>query len=267
MTSNFFKAILLIFTSTLVVSCNDDDGSNNPTGPQPTGNEMVYNLNSVSDSNVSGTATIIEMDDRSITVELDLSNTEADDLNPAHIHYNSVAEGGDIAITLGTVDGETGFSTINFTELDDNTPITYQELLDFDGYINVHKSATDLSSLIAQGNIGSNVGSDDSLTYNVTNSGDLAYIFSGDTLVNASNPSLELTRGKTYKFNVNAPGHPFWIKSVQGNTSANAYNTGVTNNGASIKTVTFVVPASAPDTLYYNCENHAVMTNTLIIKD
>ena len=40
--------------------------------------------------------------------------------------------------------------------LDNGTAITYDEILTFDGYINVHLSATQLSTIVAQGNIGSN---------------------------------------------------------------------------------------------------------------
>lgn len=264
----FLKLILLIFINTLVTSCNnDDDTSAPPVIPQPTGEEIVYELNEVSDSGISGTATFIEMDDNSVTVELDLDNTEATGLHPAHIHFNSAAEGGDIARTLGTVNGSTGFSTINFNRLDNGNAITYEQLLDFDGYINVHESASDLNTIIAQGDIGSNVGNTAPITYNVTNNGDVAFVFNGNSLTDANNPALTLKRGETYRFVVNAPGHPFWIKSVQGATQANAYNTGVTNNGAFNGTVTFVVPEDAPDILYYNCEFHAVMTNAITITD
>jgi hypothetical protein len=163
--SIFLKLILLIFTTTLVISCNDDDDNTVPVGPQPTGDEIVYDLASVSDPTISGTATVIEMDDNSITVELDLDNTVAGGLHPAHIHLNTAAETGAIAITLGTVDGATGRSTINFSAKDDGTPITYTQLLDFNGYINVHKSAAELGILIAQGDIGQNELTGDSKEY------------------------------------------------------------------------------------------------------
>jgi hypothetical protein len=47
-------------------------------------------------------------------------------------------------------------STTTFKTLDNGTAITYQQLLNFDGYINVHLSATNLASLVAQGDIGQN---------------------------------------------------------------------------------------------------------------
>jgi len=92
---------------------------------------------------------------------------------------------------------------------------------------------------------------------------------------NEKNPILTLYRGNTYKFNVDAVGHPFWIMtepykskvSVDGSTST-IFDTGVTNNGTDKGTVTFTVPTSgAPDTLYYQCGNHDAMYGILQIKD
>ena len=104
-------------------------------------------------------------------------------------------------------------------------------------------------------------------TYNVTNQAATAYIFNGEGLTDAANPDLTLKRGETYEFVVDTPGHPFIIKSVQSVGAENAYDDGVTNNGASTGTITFTVPNDAPDTLFYNCEFHSPMTGTLTITD
>jgi hypothetical protein len=95
-------------------------------------------------------------------------------------------------------------------------------------------------------------------TFNVSNNGITSY-----TIDQMTNPTLNLERGQTYFFQVNAIGHPFWIKTVQGTGTANAYNDGVTNNGIQSGTITFVVPGNAPALLFYNCEFHGSMTGRI----
>jgi hypothetical protein len=40
--------------------------------------------------------------------------------------------------------------------MNNGTAITYAELIDFNGYVNVHLSSSNLATLIAQGDIGAN---------------------------------------------------------------------------------------------------------------
>lgn len=384
------KLLLSLFlVPILLMSCESDDAG----GPEvPTEvNSKIYTLGSVSNPSISGTARFIENSDATLSVELDLQNTSAGNTHPAHIHMNTAAESGGIVLSLEPVDGATGKSKTTFTTLNDGTAITYQGLLDFNGYINVHESMMNISTLIAQGDIGqneltgqtksytlnatggsgisgnvqfaervnsttlvtvnldgttagasypahihendvattgaiiaginpidgttgvsktqisqlvggaavtysqfltidayvnihladntviaqaniganegNNTGSAESKTYNVTNNGATSYIYNGEGLTNASNPNFTFKRGGTYTFNVNVPGHPFLIKSVQGTGQANTYTSGVTNNGAVSGTITFTVPMNAPNTLFYNCEFHGSMTGTITITD
>ena len=102
-------------------------------------------------------------------------------------------------------------------------------------------------------------------TFNITNSGSSDYAFAGDAKFFASatnDPVLYLTRGETYKFVVDATGHPFQIRASNGGS---AYNTGVTNNGQANATITFVVPMTAPATLYYQCTAHSGMGGVINI--
>ena len=98
--------------------------------------------------------------------------------------------------------------------------------------------------------------------FSVSNVGFSAYRINGN-----NNPELTLTRGQTYTFDISAPGHPFWIKTVASTGTANAFNTGVTNNGIDSGTLTFAVPVGAPNTLFYSCEFHAAMTGTIHVVD
>lgn len=90
--------------------------------------------------------------------------------------------------------------------------------------------------------------------FSVTNSGASSYLIDG-----VSNATITLVRGLTYTFNLNATGHPFWIKTAATTGTGDAYNTGVTNNGTAAGVITFVVPLNAPDTLYYICQFHGTM--------
>ena len=87
------------------------------------------------------------------------------------------------------------------------------------------------------------------------------------TIDGSNNPTLELLRGFTYIFDINATGHPFWIKTSQTTGTGNTYNTGVTNNGIASGLLTFSVPYNAPSTLYYICQHHSAMVGTLSISD
>jgi len=102
----------------------------------------------------------------------------------------------------------------------------------------------------------------DDQEFGVTASGSSAYTFSGGATGN--NPTLTLQRGKTYRFDVNASGHPFAIRVSNGGS---AYTNGVENANAQVGAVYFTVPDGAPDTLYYQCTNHPAMIGTINIID
>ena len=154
---------LMVIPLAFLTNCSDDDDNTIVIGP--TGETKTYQLGSVADPSISGTATFIENSDASTTIKLQLTGTPDDGMHPAHIHFNTAAESGEIALTLGTVDGATGSSSITTSTLDDDTTITYDELLDFDGYINVHLSADDIETIVAQGDIGQNELTTTSVTY------------------------------------------------------------------------------------------------------
>jgi hypothetical protein len=89
--------------------------------------------------------------------------------------------------------------------------------------------------------------------------------FTAYTINGSDNPTLNLLRGHTYGFDVNAPGHPFYIKTVQVTGTGSQWTEGVTNAGATAGTVLFTVPADAPATLFYQCAVHSAMTGTISI--
>ena len=101
-------------------------------------------------------------------------------------------------------------------------------------------------------------------TFTITANGSTDYVFAADNkfFQTAQNdPVLYLRRGETYTFINNSGGsHPLQIRTSSGGA---AYNTGVTNNGASSGNIVFTVPMGAPSTLYYQCTAHSGMGNSI----
>lgn len=151
----FMKKLLYLFTiasAIVVTSCSDDD--DNIPG-EFNGETKVYQLESRSNGDIKGTATVVENADGTATLNLKLEGTSTGS-HPAHIHANSAAESGDIIVDLTPVDGVTGESTTIISTRKDGTKISFDQILELDGYINVHQSSSDLGTLIAQGDIGVN---------------------------------------------------------------------------------------------------------------
>jgi hypothetical protein len=97
-------------------------------------------------------------------------------------------------------------------------------------------------------------------TYNVTNNGMGSYSING-----VANAPLIFERGKKYVFNINAPGHPFWIKTQQKTGIGFDWYYGVQNNGIDNGTIIFNVPYNAPDNLFYICQYHSMMTGSITV--
>ena len=110
-----------------------------------------------------------------------------------------------------------------------------------------------------------------SVSYTVTNTVSGSYTFSGNA--SGYNPNLgPFYRGGTYTINITASGHPFYFTTDNGtNFSAGTYfgeyTSGVTGSRNDTGSITFTVPADAPDTLYYQCGNHSAMRGEITVKD
>lgn len=81
-----------------------------------------------------------------------------------------------------------------------------------------------------------------------------AYLFTPNGLTR--NPTLKLYRGQTYKFEINAPGEPFSIKTVRESGTLYRYTKNVSASSVQNGVIEFTVPEDAPDVLYYVSENN-----------
>ena len=115
--------------------------------------------------------------------------------------------------------------------------------------------------------VDTNVATAGSPTFSVTAPNSGIYRYTGDGFPGPEdNPTLFLYKGFTYTFNLSVAGHPFHIQTSSGAyNSSNVYTAGITNPGATSGTMTFTVPMSAPNTLYYVCQYHSAMNGTITI--
>ena len=161
--------------------------------------KKIYTLRSVSNTAISGTATFTKRVSGKTLVSIALTGTTAGVTSIAHIHTNTVAETGGVVVDLTSINGATGKSETSISKLNKGVAISYDELLNFNGYINVHESASALSTLIAEGDIGRNELTGTSITYplNAVSNNAISGIakftkrVSGETLV-----SIALTRSE-----------------------------------------------------------------------
>jgi len=127
--------------------------------PLPSGRSQVFELppnpnDGAVPAGVDAEAEFIEVDGTRTLVVLTLAGGSTDTAvsHPAHIHFNSVDEGGDIAIFLGPIDGLGPAPGVSYAIVERS----FDELIGFDGHINIHESNAALANIVARGNIGSN---------------------------------------------------------------------------------------------------------------
>lgn len=107
-------------------------------------------------------------------------------------------------------------------------------------------------------------------TFTVGNSGASHYVFTGSDSTtshsNANDPTITCDVGDTLVFNVNASGHPFYIKTSASTGTGNQVTTGtITNNGAAVGTVTWDTTGVTAGTYYYICQFHGGMVGSIVI--
>lgn len=148
-------ATLISLTALLLLSaCN---GNDDPVDPDtPTGRSATYALAPDDVMGIgTGSVRFEEFTNNKTRIVIEIAGTVPGAAHPAHIHGNSLAENGPVEITLGTVNAA-GFSEIIVSRKDDGTPITYNELLNYDGYVFVHQSTANLNTIVSSGDIGGN---------------------------------------------------------------------------------------------------------------
>ena len=202
------RALVILLTMTAVIAGCDDD-----SGPSLTGDNTTYTLGPKSNPGISGNVTFSRQSDNSVLITIQLTGTAAGGDHPAHIHADNAIDGGTILLDLSNVEGASGRSETVVTALNDGTPISYEELIDFDGYVNVHASPSDLSTLIAQGDIGQNA---------------LTGLSETHELNSVSDPAIS----GTVKFEERKNGEAVATITLDGTSAGNTHPAHIHNNSA-----------------------------------
>ena len=142
--------LFLVSISLIISACSKDDSSSKSST-----SIKLYTLSAVSNSKISGKVTFTKNEDGTTTVLLEI-NGSSKDVHPAFIYFNNAETGGEVAITLDPIDCDCESSSTIVATLDDGTPITYEQLLKFDGHLKIHQNEDHLEIVITQGNIGAN---------------------------------------------------------------------------------------------------------------
>ena len=175
-----------------------------------------------------------------------------------------------MTIILGGTYTEVGATAMDNLDGNLSNAITIEGIVDTSspGTYTVTYTVSDASSnttavartvIVNQGN------SVSSFDINVTASSASNYTLSGtdrNGQVSGNDPSVTIKAGDTVNFLVNAPGHPFYLKTVQGTGTANTIS-GVTSNGTTNGTVSWT-PSQA-GTYYYICSLHVGMVGTITV--
>ena len=81
-----------------------------------------------------------------------------------------------------------------------------------------------------------------------------------------NDPSIYVVKGDTITFDNQLNGHPFYIKDTQSSSGTNnAYNVGVTNQGATSGNIIWDTTNVGVGTYYYQCSSHASMQGTIYV--
>ena len=139
--------LLIAFALVALIGCGKDDVS--AVVLQST----AYRLEAVGDQGITGTVTFTEDSEGKTEVLVELDDGSSVAVHPAYIRFNSLEEGGAVALTLNPC--ECAISRTTVSQLDVGTSISYDGLLRLDGHVSIHNTPDDYT-VISGADIGAN---------------------------------------------------------------------------------------------------------------
>ena len=147
------NVLLILSVFVILMACS--------TGDEPGAGERssTYSLFRANFNPVSGDVTVRELAPGKLQFHIKLQNTADGSEHPAHLHFGSVREVGELAFALIPVDGSTGESVtiLNGVQLSNGELLTYDNFLEMDASIKVHMNDNYFKHMVLSfGNVGKN---------------------------------------------------------------------------------------------------------------
>ena len=252
------KKILIVSLLFILVTCSKDDGY----GPAEINSGSSYSYNPPSSDYGSTSSTTTSVTQYSLTVTAGTGGSVS-------TSGGTYDDGSSVSITATPNDGYefSGWNGSNSTNSTISVTINSNTIIEalFTEIPITETTSTETTSTETTST------ETTSSTYSITVTAQSSsnYILSGSDQngdVSGNDPSVSAKVGDTLNFNLNSPGHPFYlIKVSNGGTDSNNLIDGVTNNGASSGTISWT-PSEA-GTYYYICEYHPSMLGTITITE
>lgn len=129
MTTRIRRLVWILAAGVCVIGCQ----GNESVESEFTGREMVYPLVQGSEYDVQGTVKFKERKDGTSIVAVALTGTEGIAEHPVHLQPGNISKTGtDLAAQLNPVTGSSGQSETMLVRLSDESPVTYNELVNMD---------------------------------------------------------------------------------------------------------------------------------------
>lgn len=146
------KYLGIALIAVLMLACNSQQ-------EDVTERETSYYLHRAGYENVSGTVTFSELAPGKVKVEIELRNTDPRYDFPAHLHFGTINEVGELAFQLTDVVGETGRSVtvLDQAQLTSGEVFTFDHLQTMNGSVKIHMSSDLFKHVVlCYGNVGAN---------------------------------------------------------------------------------------------------------------
>ncbi len=147
------KNLLLILPVLLLLSCDINQD------PENLVRSVDYPMRQANYNPVYGNVKVSELAPGKLEISIKVDNTSKKINHPAHLHFGSISEVGELAFKLNPIEGSTGTSVtvLDQAQLSNGETLTYDTFLNMNGSIKVHMDELYFKNMVlSYANVGAN---------------------------------------------------------------------------------------------------------------